>query len=226
MYSYKLKRFANCRTIRLRISGGQIVVSAPCFIPKFAIDNFVNSQADWLAAHLHSASKKIPNLQAWQVFGKSYQLCFAYFPDLASGWQLVGKQLIYNSSQYALKPKKSQFLTASEKQAWQRFAKKTLAAYINRRLVTLHQQMGIKKPLKRISLKNQRSCWGSCSSLGNLNFNLNLIHFDPQVIDYVLIHELAHLVYLNHSAKFWALVGKHDGNYQLHRQLLNKFSCA
>lgn len=59
-----------------------------------------------------------------------------------------------------------------------------------------------------VRLKNNGSNWGSCSSRGNLNFSTRLLFAPPDVVDYVIIHELAHLIELNHSERFWALVGR------------------
>ena len=58
----------------------------------------------------------------------------------------------------------------------------------------------------RVTIRAQRSRWGSCSSKHNLNFNWRLILAPPQCLDYVVIHELCHLTEFNHSPRFWALV--------------------
>ncbi|MDQ6985337.1 MAG: SprT family zinc-dependent metalloprotease [Candidatus Dojkabacteria bacterium] len=58
----------------------------------------------------------------------------------------------------------------------------------------------------RISVKDQKSRWGSCSSKKNLNFNWKLILVDKIEMDYVIVHELAHLRQMNHSSKFWDIV--------------------
>lgn len=58
----------------------------------------------------------------------------------------------------------------------------------------------------KLSIKGQRSRWGSCSRQGNLNFNWRLMQAPPEAVDYVVIHELCHLRELNHSPRFWALV--------------------
>ena len=58
----------------------------------------------------------------------------------------------------------------------------------------------------RITIRNQKSKWGSCSSRGNLNFNCLLMLAPPSVRDYVVVHELCHLIELNHSKRFWNLV--------------------
>lgn len=60
----------------------------------------------------------------------------------------------------------------------------------------------------RVAIRNQRRCWGSCSSQGNLNFNYKLLLLPPHLRDYVIVHELCHLREMNHGAKFWNLVAE------------------
>ena len=72
----------------------------------------------------------------------------------------------------------------------------------------------------RITIRNQKSRWGSCSSKGNLNFNCLLMLAPPEVADYVVVHELCHRLEMNHSRRFWNLVGSVMPDYQKHREWL------
>ena len=72
----------------------------------------------------------------------------------------------------------------------------------------------------RITIREQKTRWGSCSSKGNLNFNWKLIMAPPQVLDYVVIHELCHLYEFNHSPRFWALVETQMPDYGVWKKWL------
>lgn len=74
----------------------------------------------------------------------------------------------------------------------------------------------------RITIRNQRSRWGSCSSKGNLNFNCLLMLAPPEVADYVVVHELCHRMEMNHSRRFWALVASAMPDYQKWERWLKK----
>lgn len=72
----------------------------------------------------------------------------------------------------------------------------------------------------RITVRQAKTRWGSCSKKKNLNFNWKLMMVPEAVMDYVIIHELAHLIELNHSKRFWDLVAKHCPKYRKHIQWL------
>ena len=72
----------------------------------------------------------------------------------------------------------------------------------------------IHKDIRSVSLKNNKSNWGSCSSKGNINISVRLLFVPQDVQDYVFIHELAHLKQLNHTSKFWAIVEKIMPDYR------------
>ena len=108
------------------------------------------------------------------------------------------------------------------KQHMQEWYKQQTARIIAGRLPMLANRFNVK--YNKVSIKNQKSRWASCSKKGNMHFNLLLAAAPPDVIDYVMIHELMHLIEFDHSHQFWQLVKEADPGYKEHREWLVNYS--
>lgn len=75
----------------------------------------------------------------------------------------------------------------------------------------------------RVSIKNLKASWGSCSELNNLNFNYKLIHLPEPLAEYIVVHELCHLAEFNHSKKYWTLVARTIPDHKERRKALRKY---
>ncbi len=88
------------------------------------------------------------------------------------------------------------------------------------RVYAYAQQMGV--GIGRITIRNQKTRWGSCSAQGNLNFNCQLMLCPPEIRDYVVVHELCHRMEMNHSPRFWRLVGEIVPDYKVKNEWLKE----
>ena len=93
---------------------------------------------------------------------------------------------------------------------------------IERRVLELNR-LYFRKDIKSVSLKYNQSNWGSCSTQGNINLSTRLLFAPPEVIDYVIIHELAHLIEMNHSKRFWKLVSEAMPDYKAKEKWLKDY---
>ena len=106
--------------------------------------------------------------------------------------------------------------TPEEVKAWRRQASRELPEHLER--LAAHHGLRV----ARVSIRNQRSRWGSCSPSGHICLNWRLVLMPEAVRDYVLIHELMHLRRLDHSRHFWRLVGHACPGYETARQWLRE----
>lgn len=83
---------------------------------------------------------------------------------------------------------------------------KALRPVLEERVRYFAERMGV--TYGRITIRSQKTRWGSCSAAGNLNFNVHLSDLEPDLMDYVIVHELAHRLEMNHSPAFWAQVAR------------------
>lgn len=100
--------------------------------------------------------------------------------------------------------------------------KRQIRQLITQRVAYYAEVMGI--AYGRITMRNQRTRWGSCSSDGNLNFNCRLLFVPPELVDYVVVHELAHRRHMDHSPAFWQEVEKYMPDYRERRKRLKQYS--
>lgn len=107
--------------------------------------------------------------------------------------------------------------------ALDRWYRREARQIVTRRAQSLAREFGVS--YNRLYIRNQRTRWGSCSTRRNLSFNWRLIMMPPEVMDYVIIHELTHLEVLNHSRHFWQLVGARCSGYQTHKSWLRENGC-
>ncbi len=198
---------------------GQLIVAAPKLIPRFILDQLVDQHQSWIDKQKKRLKKQQPMLgkNFVYLFGKRYQLRVADLHQAVGGFFIIDDELVYQPPSGLTIIKKNQL---PPKLKLEKFLKNSAINYLAPRTHQLAEKMNLK--FSRIVFKQQKTRWGSCSSQKNLNFNWRLVHFPPPVIDYVIIHELAHLVHLNHSARFWALVAKFDGKYKQHKKILRQ----
>ena len=93
---------------------------------------------------------------------------------------------------------------------------------IKARIKSVGASMGLE--YGRVFIKDQKTLWASCSGKRNLNFNWRLAAAPPEILDYVVIHELCHLREMNHSKRFWSLVGQSCPDYKAHKKWLKHHS--
>ncbi len=219
LFEYTLKKNKSAKNLKIKIdANGTIVVVAHPFIPKLFIDQFVKQHQDWISKNLEKqqAKPKFNTVTEVHIFGKKYQKKLEFSLKNKIGMYTRGENLIFNPTT------KPELNTEAEKKKWDKkfqeklefFLKNTANHYIIARTHKISEKMGLK--FNKITLKKQKTRWGSCSSQKNLNFNWQLVHFEPKIIDYVIVHELAHLVNMNHSQKFWNFVEKYDPEYKKH----------
>lgn len=99
--------------------------------------------------------------------------------------------------------------------------KEKIRRYIEKQVGFYAKLMGV--TYGRISMRNQKTRWGSCSSQGNLNFNNRLLFVPEDLADYVVVHELAHRIEMNHSIAFWNVVEKYLPDYKERRARLREY---
>lgn len=99
------------------------------------------------------------------------------------------------------------------------FIQKNIQTAIEQR-VSYINQITVQKTLNSISIKSHKSRWGSCSSKGDVTISINTLLAPRWVLDYVIIHELCHRLYMDHSPKFWAEVARYFPKYLLAKKLL------
>jgi len=217
-YTHKVHRLA--RSLKLKVeANGEVVVVSPSHVPSRLIQDFVASHLDWIAR----AQAKLRELRpaashdTVQLFGQEYPLSVSEEPNHKLGVTLKDHQITIRLVSRNITPTlKSPKVTLE----LEHYLKATAEKYIVPRTHQLAQIMSIK--FGRITLREQKSRWGSCSSQGNLNFNWRLVHYPPAIIDYVIIHELAHRKHMNHSVSFWNFVSQFDPEYLKHRGWLKR----
>lgn len=220
MIEYTHKVNPRSKSIKLSLNkSGEVIVTSPRFVPQFVIKRFVNGQKEWIEHHqqkLKSVKKNLAlNENQVLLFGKAYDLVVKLDPKKKIGIERIESSLIVNPITNS---------KVSIQKMLDRFLKNLGSSFILKQTEVFAKKM--KTTYGHVSFKTQKTRWGSCSSKGNLNFNWRLVHAPPEIITYVIIHELAHRTHMNHSNRFWKLVGEYDPEYLKHRGWLKRQGMA
>jgi len=199
MIAYTLTR-SKRKTVALYIRDGSVEVRAPMKMPKRDIDRFVVSKEKWIMDKLAKSRERAKLREAFTLnYGDTITLRGAEYIITARNGTRAG----FDGEVFYLPPNlEPENIKEVCVQIYRRLAKK----HLTERVAAYAEKMGVTPAAVKITGAKTR--WGSCSSKRNVNFSWRLMMADEIIIDYVVVHELAHLSEMNHSARFWTIVEK------------------
>jgi predicted metal-dependent hydrolase len=109
---------------------------------------------------------------------------------------------------------------AATAQALRRWLRRIARPLLERELASLSAATGL--AYRRLAVRSQRTLWGSCSSSGTISLNCKLLFLDPELLRYVVVHELAHTRHMNHSRRFWSLVARFEPEHRAREAALRE----
>jgi predicted metal-dependent hydrolase len=145
------------------------------------------------------------------------------FPLLGTERELVIEPARSHSiTDTSIRLRRSTVKQSTVKQVLENVYRREARDYFTKRADFYAEGMGVE--YGKITIRNQRTRWGSCSTTGTISLNWRLVMAPPEVVDYVVVHELAHLQEANHDDMFWSLVAEYDPEYEDHAQWLEEHS--
>ncbi len=212
-YSYLITK-KSISSLRLHLkSSRSFTISCPRLTPKFIITQFINKNSSWIISHSQKipTKKTLKNLKSIFILEKKYQLVFIkttrdsviIYPDV--------RQIYVNISTDS---------ASHIKQTLEKKLRPFALSLIKSELLLLKKQYGF--DYQNVTVRNQSSRYGSCSSRGNLNFNWQIIFFPVDKFRHILLHELTHLKIKNHSKIFWDQLTIYDPNCKTNNLWLKK----
>jgi len=206
-------KYAKRKTLSLTITKNAIIeVRAPLGTSKKIINDFVEKNKSWIEEHYTTVKTQVDCRDGFQLnfgdhllfFGKTYALV-----------AIDEKNTGFNGECfYAHRFLSPEGLKNEVVKTYRDLAQQVLAQQVQN--ISQHMRL---KPLA-VKINGAKSRWGSCSSKGNLNFSWYLVMADEDTVNYVVVHELAHLLEMNHSPKFWKIVEQILPNYKQEKNKL------
>ena len=186
-------RSTRARRASLRVDAARrrIVLTAPLRMARGTAVDFAHAQAGWIAARLKRLPAHRPFVDGAEVplFGAPHRIRHRH-DRRGTVWR-----------------EGFEIHVAGKPEHLPRRLRDWLMAELKGRLVPLvhAKAQSVERPVKRITVRDSRSRWGSCGPDATLSFSWRLVFAPPEVLDYLVSHEVAHLVHLNHGPRFWAL---------------------
>jgi predicted metal-dependent hydrolase len=218
--NYKINRSRKRKkTISLQISNkSELIISAPYYTPIHEIDRFVQEKQIWInktilkqkEIALQSKAREYVDGEIFYYLGQSYPLK-VFFEPFENAGLVFWKDCFYLNTNGDKDLKKHFFI------AWY---KKKVQEYLHQRVDYFGRMLKFR--YESIRITSAQSRWGSCSGDNHLAFSFRLIMAPPEIIDYVIVHELMHIKEKNHSPKFWKRVESVIPEYKKHRRWLKE----
>lgn len=218
--TYHVAYQKNRKTLQLKIlSSTHLEIIAPNNLPKASIEKVLYKKCNWIVkqiTHLkvmkeNPINKSIVHGATVLYLGQPYTLVFTDSLSIKPTIHLEDHQIVISLTNT---PEAARMVEPILKQWYVENACSILSEKTTLWATQIHVQP------QRITIKEQKTRWGSCSSKGNINYNWRIVMAPPEVIDYLVIHELCHLLVPNHSALFWQAVSTFSPNCKTHRTWL------
>jgi len=213
-----VRRSAKASQVRLRVApDGTLRASLPLYAPLFLVKRLIKSSREELRKLLSQTHPQTTYADGMHI-GKSHTLVLRSSSSRQASIARHGQQIIavlpegvdINDERLARKLR-DVIISALRIEA---------KSYLPKRLSFLANKLGLRYTKVRFSHASSR--WGSCSSTGTISLNIALMKLPFELIDYVIIHELAHTVEMNHSQDFWRIVESADPLYKQHRAAIKQ----
>lgn len=212
---YKIKRHRRARYVKLRANQlTHLDITVPYRFNLKDIPEILEKNRVWIIKQLARLQQKITALpssvelkacdQNWSVHYMACDMALEIIERPNQGLVLVGKI----DDQAACKKLLMKWVRLKAK------------AYLSEQLHNISQKAQL--PFQKLTIRQQKSLWGSCTSKHAISLNFKLIFLPRELMSHVLIHELCHTKHLNHSIRFWNLVAKYDENWQENRHALRR----
>jgi len=224
-FNYSIRRNARIQKVRLVVTLNKVEIVAPYLITETQIKQFVHSKQVWVVNALNKLATENANHQHNPIHfsdGAEITIQNTTYPLKVQSSARKRVKIMFTDTLVAHVPE--QLPPVAQHDAIKAAIIKWLKTYTKNTVVTLVNQHSVPYQLipRTIVIKTLKSRWGSCGIHNDIHINWLLIIAPPEVLEYVVVHELCHIRIRNHSAHFWALVALHLPHYQKQRQWLKQ----